>query len=726
ETVPDSVLERADEVEVVDLPPDELLKRLEEGKVYVPTQARRALQGFFRKGNLLALRELVLRRAAERVNVAVDRYRREEGIKSPWPTRERLLVAVGPSPFSARLIRATRRMATAMEAPWIALNIETPGSRVDDETRGRIEENLNYAESLGAECVTISGDNVADDIIAFARARSVTRVIVGKPQFRRWRELLNGSLLDKLIRGSGDIDILVITGDTSEDAPATSPMRLPASVRNWSGYAATLLTVSLCTLLAAGLAPFVALPDLSMVYLLGVVFVASRHGFAPSVLASLLSVASFNFFFVPPLYTFVVSDASYVVTFGVMLIVGLTVSALTARVRRQAIFARAREMRTAALYALSREIANETEQTGIAAQAISRMGEFITGKTAIYVAEKDGNLQKLAGEADPGAAELAVARLALERGMPAGFETENLPSAQILALPLKGAGSAVGVAVFMPGEDGLVNVRRELLDAFVAQTALALERAQLEERAQKSRMDAETERLRNALLSSVSHDLRTPLASITGATSTLLDPATDESSRVELTRTIHEEARRMNRLVTNLLDMTRLESGQLRLRKEPVLVEEFVGAALEALKDVLGPREVKINIPSEVPPVLADLVLVEQVVVNLVENAVKYAPSSPIEISARHTPDGVQIEVADHGPGLPQGSEEKVFDKFFRAPGATGVRGAGLGLTICRGILQAHGGRIWARNREGGGAVFSFVLEAAPLPPEDMRESVGP
>ncbi|MCC6573860.1 MAG: sensor histidine kinase KdpD [Planctomycetes bacterium] len=724
ETVPDTVLERADEVELVDLPPDDLLKRLDEGKVYVPTQAKRALQSFFRKGNLLALRELALRRTAERVNQAVDTYRREEGIKSPWPTQQRLLVAVGPSPFSTRLIRATRRMAANLKAPWIALNVEVPG-RLDENARGRIEENLSYAEGLGAECTTIVGDHIADDILAFARARSVTTIVMGKPRYRRWRELFTGSMLDELIRKSGDIDVQVISGDEPEGEPAPA-LKTPPSLARWTEYIGAAVIVALCTLAGAALERFVAPSDLAMVYLLGVVFVSARYGFAPSVLGSVLSVACFNFFFIPPRFTFAVESANYVITFGVMFVVGLIVSALTSRVRRQAVAARGRETRTAALYALSRELSAERGEPELAELAVRRMQDVVAGDMAIFAPGKDGALQRLAGKAELSAADLAVVQLAFERGQPAGAGTDNLPSSRVLALPLRGATGNIGVASFIAGDGAVAVDRRELLNAFASQTAMALERAQLAEKAQRSQVDAETERLRNALLSSVSHDLRTPLAAITGATSTLLGPKTDDETSRELVRSIHDEARRMNRLVNNLLDMTRLESGQLRLRKEPVLIEEVVGSALEALKDQLESRQVKIDIPPDVPPVRVDLVLMEQVIVNLVENAVKYAPLSTIEISARNTPEGVLVEVADNGPGLPPGQEERVFDKFYRASNAPGVRGAGLGLTICRGILQAHGERIWARNRDGGGASFQFVLEAAPLPPENMGDRGKP
>jgi two-component system sensor histidine kinase KdpD len=722
ETVPDSVFEGADEVELIDLPPDELLQRFKEGKVYMPAQAEEAVRNFFRKGNLIALRELALRCAAERVDAQMRVYMREHAIQAVWPAGERLLVCVGPSPSSARLVRATKRLAERHGAPWIAAYVETPAQlRLPQEARDRVSQILRLAEQLGAETVTLSGERMSEELLAFAHTRNVTKIIVGKPSRQLWKRILIGSIVDTLVQGSGDIDIYVISGER-EEAEVVAPVRRRALPTDWPAYGRASAIVALVTGVAWLMFPFFELADLIMVYLLGIVVIAMRHGRAPSLLASVLSVAALDFFFVPPYFTFAVSDIRHLFTFAVMLVVGLVISGLTARIRAQASAAREREQRTRALYAMSRELASTRGVDELLTIAIRHISEVFRSQVVVVLPDAGGRLTLWQGSEyamDP--SELGVSRWVYEHRKLAGLGTTTLPGASALYLPLIGSRGPVGVLGLKPSDRHSLEAPEQLhqLETFANQTALALERALLADESEDTRVRMETERLRNSLLSSVSHDLRTPLAAITGGVSAILKngPGLDEVERRELLQSVRDEAERLNRLVQNLLEMTRLESGTLELRKEWHPLEEVVGAALHRLGPRLAGRRVNTRVPPDLPLVAIDDVLIEQVLVNLLDNALKYTPSgSPINILATATDRAVTVEVADRGPGLPPGQEAKVFEKFYRAEPVDG-RGTGLGLAICQGIVRAHGGRIWAQNLPEGGVAFLFSLPITEAPP---------
>jgi len=730
ETVPDSVLEQADEVELVDLPPDDLLQRFKEGKVYVPEQAERAIHSFFRKGNLIALRELALRRTAERVDDQMRTYRRDHGIASTWPAAERLLVCVGPNPASVRLVRATRRMAAGLRAEWIAVYVETPvHSRLPADDREALGANLRLVEQLGGRTAILSGHVVSEEVLAYARAHNVTKIVAGKPTHPRWRDRIRGSLVDEIVRGSGDIDVYVISGDVAEDEGPPAPVRLPRT--RPVAYLPAIAVVGTCTLASWALSPVFAPSNLVMVYLLGVVFVATRYAAGPAVLASVLSVASFDFFFVPPYVTLAVADTQYLLTFAIMLTVALLISNLASRVRQQSETVRQRERRTSTLYALSRDLAATPGAEAIARTATHHVTDITAAQCAILLPRPDGRLVPVApaGSAftvDP--RDDAVARWVFEHGQRAGVGTSTLPGAGALFVPVTGTRGTVAVlGVRADSTAGFSPDQFHLLDAVASQTAAALERARLAEEAQRAQVDVETERLRNALLSSVSHDLRTPLAAITGAASTLIedDDGLPAATRHELTEMIYEEAERLNRLVRNLLDMTRIQAGVVRVAREWHPVEELIGAALSRLEPRLRGRQVTTHLPDELPLVPLDGVLIEQVLVNLVENAIKYAPEGVIEMSAWEEDSAVTVEVADRGPGIPPGEEERVFDKFHRVEAQGHAGGVGLGLTVCRGIVTAHGGRIWAENRPGGGAAFRFTLPLGDEPPPVLDETSG-
>jgi two-component system sensor histidine kinase KdpD len=725
ETVPDSVFDQADEVELIDLPPDDLLQRLKEGKVYLPAQAQEAVENFFRKGNLIALRELALRSTAERVDAQMRVYMREHAIGTVWPAAERLLVLVGPSPFAPRLVRTAKRMADGFGGEWIAAYVETRAHlTLPPEARDRVVQTLRLAEQLGAETVTLTGSRMSDEILAFAHAKNVTKLIVGKPSRPFWKRLLMGSIVDTLVEGSGDIDVYVTSGEPETAAPAARRRPTLTLARDWRGYGEALAMVALATGVAWLMFPYFALSNLIMAYLLGVIVVATRNGRGPSLVASILSVAAFDFFFVPPYFTFAVSDTQYLVTFAVMLVVALVISGLAVRIRTQADAARQREQRTGALYAMSRQLAGTRGVDALLTIAARHIREVFRSQVVMLIPDEAGRPASRAAVPDQfevDANDVAVACWAFEHRQPAGLGTATLPGASALYVPLIASQGPVGVLGVRPAEAHALDAPEQLhqLETFANQTALAIERALLAEEAQDAGIRIETERLRSSLLSSVSHDLRTPLATITGAVTTILDNGSglDASTRQGLLESVREEAERLNRLVQNLLEMTRLESGALQLHREWHPLEEVVGAALSRLGQRLAGRRVTTRVPRDLPLVAIDDVLIEQVLVNLLDNALKYTPAgTPINILATATDAALTVEVADHGPGLPAGEEDRIFEKFYRGQPAGG-RGAGLGLAICQGIVQAHGGRIWAQNLPEGGVAFLFTLPITDSPP---------
>lgn len=732
DTVPDSVLRRADEIELVDCPPEELLNRVAEGKVFFPDQAAaRAAAAFLQRGNLLALRELALRMLAEHAGESVQEYREQHAVQAMWPTTERIIVCVGPSPGSERLIRAASRMAARLRAPWLAVYVEggnlAPMSRADHE---RLESHLGLAESLGGEVVRLSGGRASGAILEYARKRNATRILIGKPTHPRLRDILRGSLLDEIIRGSGDIDVHVISGDISPEPTRDRPKER-SRVRG-RGYVWTIAFVTAATGLGVLVRDQLAAPDLVMVYLLVIGIAAALFGRGPSVLASALSVVAYNFFFVSPYYTLNVHDQRHLLTFAMMFIVGLSTSALTSRIRRQAAEARSREERTATIYALSRDLGSALDQEQVAVVAAQHASDTFGGGAAVFLPDPGDALVPKARsgpEVPLEVHETNAARWAFEHARLAGLGTHTVPDARVVCVPLRsGLGlESLGVLALAPKGAGALTIeQRHFVDAFARQVALALERARLAHAAKAAALRAKTEEMRSSLLSAVSHDLRTPLGAITGAATTLREGVgnMDPRQRTELLDTVCEEAERMDRLVRNLLDMTQLESGTLQLKREWVPLEEIVGAAINRLEVQLSGRSIRTELPPDLPLASVDPVLLEQLFINLLENARKYTPSgSPIEIRAHATSSATIIELADRGPGLPVGSESRIFDKFFRVKG-TRLPGAGLGLAICRGIVEAHGGTISAENREGGGAIFRIVLPRvgeAPAVPSDQE-----
>jgi two-component system, OmpR family, sensor histidine kinase KdpD len=716
ETVPDSVLANAHEIKLVDLPPDDLLERLRDGKVYVPAQAQRAIENFFKKGNLIALRELALRHTAERVDAQMREYRQAQGIEQTWAVTEQLLVAVSPSPYSARLIRAARRMAASLHARWYAVYVERPSAtQLPKAMEAQLSQNLRLAEQLGAEVVTLSGNNATDEILRFAHERNITKLIVGKPVAGGWRSRFRASLVDQIVRQSQDIDVYVTAGDADEarkepEKVERAPIHIPSIVAA-VGVSAFSTGV---TLLLFGRDQ---LPDVVMIYLLGIMLVSSRFRMGASVLAAFLSVAAFDFFFVPPYLTFAVADFRHATTFIVMFVVAIVISGLTQRIRNEAAAARERELRTATLYELSRELAGAQDSQSVIQAAASHIEKVFRSQVTVFTpAAAGGRVDRAYATRGAGAAserESSIAQWVLANQHEAGLGTGTLPGGTTLYVPLIASGGVVGVLGLMPDEPQRFDQieQRRRVDAFAAQMALAVERAMLADETGKARREIEAEQLRSSLLSSVSHDLRTPLAVITGSTSTLLQGGSgiSDATRQDLLKTVLEEAEHLNRLIRNLLDMTRLESGAVKVRKEWLPLEELVGAALNRVDSRLTGREVHVDLPRELPLVPCDAVLIEQTLINLLENAAKYSTGG-IDIKAIVRGTEIVVEVADRGPGIVAGQEKRIFDKFQRAGREGNPEGVGLGLTICRAIVSAHGGRIWVQNRPGGGASFQFAL----------------
>ena len=715
ETVPDSVIDAVTDIELIDLPPDELIKRLEDGKVYVPDQAQRAIEKFFRKGNLTALRELTMRRAAERVDDQMRAYMRTSAIPGPWPASERLLVCISPGALGERLIRTARRLADELKAEWFAIYVETPDQvHLSQEQRDQVASSLRLAEELGARAVSRPGQAVAATVMAYAHRHNITKLIAGKPVYSRWIEFLRGSVVDRLIRLSGTIDVYVINSEAEPQALKFVEGWRPH--RPLGRYLLGLLLVAAATGLSALIDPYISPTNLIVIYLLAVVVAAVYLGRGPAVITSILGVLAFDYFFVPPHLTLAVANTEYLLTFFGLLGVGLVISQLTARVREQAEAVQHREVQTVELYELGRDLTVAANLEEVIQAAIAHVGQTFSREVAVFLPEN--NSPKVYATS-PGLSisdnDLAVATWALEHGQEAGRGTGTLPEASMLYQPLKTMRGVVGILGVKPIDPTrhMTRDQHRTLDAFANQIALAIERARLAEQARQTEMLEITEKLQTALLNSISHDLRTPLVSITGALSSLADDQIhlDESARRSLIETAGEEADRLNRLVGNLLDMTRLESGAMRFKKEASDIQDLVGSALEELGQRIGNRSINIDIPTELPLIQLDFVLVERVLVNVIDNAMKYSTAdTPIEIKAHAAGAFMEIEVADRGTGIPPEDLTRIFDKFYRVQRPDNVSGTGLGLSISKGIVQAQGGFIAAENRQGGGTIITISL----------------
>ncbi len=727
ETVPDSIVERADEIEVVDLPPEELIQRLEEGKVYAGEAGRRALENFFKKGNLIALRELALRKAAERVGSDMETWRRDHAIATIWPAATKLLVCVGPSPLTARVIRTASRMASSFKADWLAVHVETPRhAPATEDEKERVLQHLLLAEQLGARTRAVEGASVAAAVLDFARAHNATMIVIGSPRRARMWPLSPETLVDRVIRDAGAIEVHVVAGESDAGAAthaANGPRR--GGLLAWLAAPAIAALSSTVALL---LRDRVVESDLAMLYLVGIALSAFALPRGPALATTLLSVAAYDFFCVPPYWTFDVADVRHLLTFAVMIGIGVLLSSLARRVVGDARAARSRERAAAALYDLSRDLGECSEPSAVLDVAARSIHAALGLDATLFVPDASGALAPAAsrGHALTEPSERAVAEWSRAHAQPAGAGTATLPGSAGLYLPLQGVDRVFGVAGVRVDDESRFRhpESRALLDSFVTNVAHALERVMLGSEAEDARVRAKSEQMRSALLSSVSHDLRTPLAGIVGAASTLLEKEArlEEPVRRDLTRAILEESTRLGRLLQNLLEMTRIEGGGLKVRKEWQVPEEIVGAAIGRLSGRLAGHEIVVDIGPDVALAPFDALLIEQVLINLLENAAKYGPpDGAIDVTARERGPELVVEVSDRGPGLREDELERVFEKFYRGRTRDG-HGAGLGLTICKAIVEAHGGRIWASNRAGGGATLAFALPLGSAPRPDTGE----
>ena len=723
ETVPDSVFDRADAIELIDLTPDDLIQRLREGKVYVPKQAERALEHYFSPGNLTALRELALRRTADRVDEQLLTHMQANAIDGPWAAGERILVCVSEDPRAAGLVRYTKRLADRLHAPWTAISIETRRSlQLNDEQRDRLADTMRLAEALGGEALTVPGvgRRIADDVIHFAHANNVTQIIIGKSTRPWWFELTRGSVVHDLVRRSGNISVHVIAGD--EQGMAKTALQTAARQEAFEPrpYGMALLMVAIGLAAAQLIRPlFGGIENVDLVFLTAVVAVAARYGLWPSLLASVAASLSYNFFFMPPVYAFTITDPTNVAAFFFFMLIALLVSNVAARVRSQADTAISRVRTTESLYAFSRKLAGTATLDDVLWASAYQTALMLKVRVVLLLPE-EGELTVKSGyppEDQLDKADLAAANWAWSNDRPAGRGSDTLPGAKRLFLPMRTGRGAIGVIGIDDDRTGplLTPDQRRLLDALVDQGALAIERVLLVEDMDRVKRTAESDRLRGALLTSISHDLKTPLASVLGAASTLRDlgAGLDDAQKNELLTTMIDESERLNRFIANLLDMTKLESGAVVPNTARQDVGEIVGSALHRAGKILAHHNVSLGLDHDMPMLELDAVLFEQVLFNLLDNAAKYAPAgTTISIRGARDRETVSLQVLDEGSGIPPAELGSVFEKFYRAQKGDHVRpGTGLGLAISRGFVEAMHGTISAANRtDRTGAMMTIRL----------------
>jgi two-component system sensor histidine kinase KdpD len=742
ETVPDTVFDAADEVVLVDIPADELLARLKAGKVYVEGQAEHAAQNFFRKGNLMALRELALRRTADRVEGDVQAYRADRAIGSVWKTATALLTCVGPDAAAERVVRAAALLASQLNADWHAIYVETPAlQRLSSARRERILATLSLAQELGATTAVIANAQVAESVVAYARNHNFSKLVIGRDPGRRlwpWQR----SSGQKLALLAPDIDLIEVgrapgpmqNGAVRNAASFRSDAGTDLSDRRRAKNLRYLWAACACIAVTAVSMPLAAHFDRSnivAIFILAVVLVGVRLGRGPAALSAVLNVAAFDFFFVPPRFSFAVSDVQYLLTFFIMLAVGLITGQLTAGLRFQARVASHREERAGSLYEIARDLSGAVQIDQVIKISRESIERTFRATAAILLPDQNGQIAMPSLGTSPSMAdkplniEIGIAQWAFDRGQPAGFSTDTLPGSEILYIPLRAPTRARGVLAVKANNRRLLRIpeQRQLLDTFAALIAIALERVHYVGVAQDALITMESERLRNSLLAALSHDLRTPLTVLVVLAESLCLTKPELSAvQRETAEAITEEAHRMSALVSNLLDMARIESGGVKLNLEWQPLEEVIGTALDATRGILKQHRIEVRLPPDLPLVRFDALLIERVLVNLLENAAKYTPAgSTVTIAAEVVADDLSVSVSDNGPGLPIGREDAVFEKFTRGHRESATPGVGLGLAICRAIIESHGGKIHGLNRAGGGASFNFTLPLGHPPASEIE-----
>jgi two-component system sensor histidine kinase KdpD len=715
---------------------------LKAGKVYVEGQAEHAAQNFFRKGNLMALRELALRRTADRVEGDVQAYRADRAIGSVWKTASALLTCVGPDAAAERVVRAAALLASQLNADWHAIYVETPAlQRLPSARRERILATLSLAQELGATTAVIANAQVAESVVAYARSHNFSKLVIGRDPGRRlwpWQR----SSGQKLALLAPDIDLIEIgraagpmqNGAVRNTASFHSDATTDLSDRRRAKNLRYLWAACACIAVTAVSMPLAAHFDRSnivAIFILAVVLVGVRLGRGPAALSAVLNVAAFDFFFVPPRFSFAVSDVQYLLTFFIMLAVGLITGQLTAGLRFQARVASHREERAGSLYEIARDLSGAVQIDQVIKISRESIERTFRATAAILLPDQNGQITMPLLGTSPSMAdkplniEIGIAQWAFDRGQPAGFSTDTLPGSEILYIPLRAPTRARGVLAVKANNRRLLRIpeQRQLLDTFAALIAIALERVHYVGVAQDALITMESERLRNSLLAALSHDLRTPLTVLVGLAESLgLTKPELSAVQRETAEAITEEAHRMSALVSNLLDMARIESGGVKLNLEWQPLEEVIGTALDATRGILKQHRIEVRLPPDLPLVRFDALLIERVLVNLLENAAKYTPAgSTVTIAAEVLADDLSVSVSDNGPGLPIGREDAVFEKFTRGHRESATPGVGLGLAICRAIIESHGGKILGLNRPGGGASFNFTLPLGHPPDSDIE-----
>jgi len=720
ETVPDTVFDKADEIVLVDFPPDELLKRLAEGKVYVQDTAARAVEHFFKPQNLTALRELALRRAAERIDADLVERMQAQAIEGPWAAGERILACIGPDPGSPTVVRTAKRLADLMDAPWIAVTVERPGAALADKARRRLDEAMALAQSLGAETQTLTATDIPAEVLRFAKFENVTQIVIGRSRGNFLSELFGRSLPHELVRRTQDIAIHLVTRESEPQVERPVLRFLGSLPRVPLHFLYAGLAVAVALVVGEGLTELTPIPNLSMVFLLAILVTAMSFGIWPAIFASVLSFLAYNYFFIPPLYPFTIAEPYELLALVIFLVVAVVSSAMAGRVREQARVAANRMRAMRRLYEFTRRLSGLATLDGVAEGAASEIHASLARPVVVLLTQDDDLVLTAAWPPEDAldAAAVTAARWAYNHGEPAGADTSTLPIIPWYFVPLKTGAKTLGVVGVAKDKDGppLDSEARALLDTLVEQTAAALERASLAREMVSARTATETERVRNTLLASVSHDFRTPLASILGSASTLIElgDGLDAAAKKDLLGQIKVEAEGLDEMVRNLLAITRIDAGALELRRDWIDLREISERVVNAARRHGARQRIDVRLPKDLPLVQADATLIEQAVGNVVGNAVAHTPAaSHVLLDATMPPDAVTLRVTDDGPGIPQDRLSRIFEKFVKgaeAPQADGAQGTGLGLAIAKGIMEAHGGSIAAESPVDGGRGARFVM----------------
>ena len=714
ETVPDSILETADSIELVDLPPEDLLKRLAEGKIYIPEQAELASQHFFRKSNLSALRELALRFTAERVNVQVQSERRSLAEQTIWPTSERILVCLDHTPFSIKLIRTAKRMAASFRTEWQAVYVDSPRIRISEEERQNAIQNLRFAEQLGAETSILLGYDIVDEIIQFAKTHNITKLIIGKEVRPRWRQFLFKDLADQLIRHSGSIDIYIITNEKSKSYTHRESRRAPRLLV-LKEYIIGLATAIVATLISMLIFPFIKQTNIILIFLLSVIFVSARGNFIASFVTFILSLLAYVFIFVNQSFLITITSTEFLVIWSITFIVTYSITQLAMLANQQVKTTRLQERRTFTLYHLSRALASHRGDESLLQVAAQHIADVFESTVFILTPDSAGHLiaHTTQGEiTELPVKEQHIAQWAFDLGQMAGLGTNTLSFTPALYYPLRGSSGKIAMLRIQPNnpKNFIAPEQLHLLETCARQTTLAIEVDRLQEVVRKTQLEIEVKQLRNILLTSISNELQIPLIDIQKTLKRIIDSLTHIKMQ-DSADLLQKYSNQLNRLIERLVQTLQFEAGVIELKKERQPIEKIIKSALNKSVRIIKTKPVFLHLPNDLPAIPCDKSLLVKVFVNLINNAAKYTPlDTPLDIAVKLKDHVVEISIADKGRGIPSDDIERIFDKFYRGQVPPKKNGVGLGLFICQSIVELHGGKIWAEARPGGGAIFKFVL----------------